>query len=260
MQDTIGRFRTDLEAELLQLRRELQTQTYTPGAYRETTITRPKRRMIIAAPFRDRNVSNRVLPGGSWNNNANNARCANRDNNNPDNANNNIGFRCVRGIREGAGGHTCPLRAGGVCQSTDCRSVPSESPPVAACFPEYLPGNEYAGVIGAGSWKISERPDDDLRKPSLPIHALRIGTIRAPGKVAAGHRPILPSRRDRLQRAAPQISPDSIGTVSRVSKPAGRCGSNALELPTLRRFGNRRYGRFGNLRYSSVSYTPGSKH
>jgi hypothetical protein len=31
MQDTIGRFRTDLEAELLQLRRELQTQTYTPG-------------------------------------------------------------------------------------------------------------------------------------------------------------------------------------------------------------------------------------
>jgi formylglycine-generating enzyme required for sulfatase activity len=48
-------------------------------------------------------VSNRVLRGGNWNNNANNARCANRNNNNPDNANNNIGFRCVRGIREGAG-------------------------------------------------------------------------------------------------------------------------------------------------------------
>ena len=56
MQDTIGRFRTDLEAELLQLRRELLTQTYTPGTYRETIITRPKRRMISAAPFRDRVV------------------------------------------------------------------------------------------------------------------------------------------------------------------------------------------------------------
>jgi retron-type reverse transcriptase len=56
MQDTIGRFRTDLEPELLRLRRELLTKTYTPGAYRETIITRPKRRMISAAPFRDRVV------------------------------------------------------------------------------------------------------------------------------------------------------------------------------------------------------------
>ena len=44
-----------------------------------------------------------MLRGGNWNNNANNARCAYRNNNNPANANNNIGFRCVRGIREGAG-------------------------------------------------------------------------------------------------------------------------------------------------------------
>lgn len=54
MQDTIGRFRTDLEAELVGLRRELMDQTYAPGPYRETIITRPKRRMISAAPFRDR--------------------------------------------------------------------------------------------------------------------------------------------------------------------------------------------------------------
>ena len=86
-------------------------------------------------------MSNRVLRGGNWNNNANNARCANR-NNNPNNANNNIGFRCVRGIREGAGGNTCPLRAGGMRESTDFRSVPSESPPDAACFPVVIPGNE----------------------------------------------------------------------------------------------------------------------
>ncbi len=37
----------------------------------------------------------RVVRGGSWNNNRNNARCAIRNRNNPDNYNNNIGFRVV---------------------------------------------------------------------------------------------------------------------------------------------------------------------
>ena len=37
--------------------------------------------------------NNRVLRGGSWNNNAQNCRSAYRNNNNPDNANNNYGFR-----------------------------------------------------------------------------------------------------------------------------------------------------------------------
>jgi hypothetical protein len=40
----------------------------------------------------------RVLRGGSWNNNNNNARSANRNNNTPDNINNNIGFRCARSL------------------------------------------------------------------------------------------------------------------------------------------------------------------
>ena len=56
MQDTIGRFRTDLERELLQLRHQLLEQSYRPGGYREKLILRPKRRMISAAPFRDRVV------------------------------------------------------------------------------------------------------------------------------------------------------------------------------------------------------------
>lgn len=34
-----------------------------------------------------------MLRGGSWNNNERNARCANRNRNNPNNRNNNIGFR-----------------------------------------------------------------------------------------------------------------------------------------------------------------------
>ncbi|MBF2052019.1 MAG: SUMF1/EgtB/PvdO family nonheme iron enzyme [Candidatus Sericytochromatia bacterium] len=41
--------------------------------------------------------SNRVNRGGSWNNNARNARSAYRNNNTPDNRNNNLGFRLVRG-------------------------------------------------------------------------------------------------------------------------------------------------------------------
>ena len=36
---------------------------------------------------------NRVKRGGSWNNNADNAARAYRDNNNPDNSNNNLGLR-----------------------------------------------------------------------------------------------------------------------------------------------------------------------
>jgi formylglycine-generating enzyme required for sulfatase activity len=39
--------------------------------------------------------SNRVIRGGSWNNNAINCRAANRNNNWPDNRNNNLGFRFV---------------------------------------------------------------------------------------------------------------------------------------------------------------------
>jgi len=37
----------------------------------------------------------RVLRGGSWNNNDNNLRAANRNRNNADNRNNNNGFRLV---------------------------------------------------------------------------------------------------------------------------------------------------------------------
>ena len=41
----------------------------------------------------------RVLRGGSWNNKPNNLRCANRNRNNPDNRNNNNGFRCVKSLK-----------------------------------------------------------------------------------------------------------------------------------------------------------------
>ncbi len=40
-------------------------------------------------------LDRRVLRGGSFNNNQRNVRCAYRNNNNPDNRNDNIGFRVV---------------------------------------------------------------------------------------------------------------------------------------------------------------------
>ncbi|MBP8000106.1 MAG: SUMF1/EgtB/PvdO family nonheme iron enzyme [Chloroflexi bacterium] len=39
-----------------------------------------------------------MVRGGSWNNNHRNARVGIRNNNNPDNSNNNIGFRLVSHI------------------------------------------------------------------------------------------------------------------------------------------------------------------
>ena len=64
----------------------------------------------------------RVLRGGSFNNNARNARCAYRNNNDPDNRNNNIGFRVV--VSTFFGRRNCPAgfkpfraeaKNGGVC-------------------------------------------------------------------------------------------------------------------------------------------------
>jgi len=52
----VAAFEYRLEDNLLQLQRELQDQTYHPGAYTSFYIHDPKRRLISAAPFRDRVV------------------------------------------------------------------------------------------------------------------------------------------------------------------------------------------------------------
>ncbi len=49
-------FNARIELELEQLQRELLEKTYRPGAYRTFEIYEPKRRMISAAPYRDRVV------------------------------------------------------------------------------------------------------------------------------------------------------------------------------------------------------------
>ena len=63
----------------------------------------------------------RVLRGGAFHNNARNARCADRNHNNPDNRNDNNGFRVVASTLSKSGNTWrgfAPFRAeenGGVC-------------------------------------------------------------------------------------------------------------------------------------------------
>ncbi len=52
----VAAFEYCLEENLLQLQEELRTRTYMPGGYRSFIIHEPKRRLISAAPFRDRVV------------------------------------------------------------------------------------------------------------------------------------------------------------------------------------------------------------
>ena len=52
----VSAFEFDMEQNLLQLQRELCDQTYRPGPYHNFYIREPKRRLVSAAPFRDRVV------------------------------------------------------------------------------------------------------------------------------------------------------------------------------------------------------------
>ena len=54
--ESTSAFLFDLEVEVLRLERELRDGSWRPGGYRTFVITDPKRRLISAAPFRDRVV------------------------------------------------------------------------------------------------------------------------------------------------------------------------------------------------------------
>jgi retron-type reverse transcriptase len=58
--DSVLSFNYNLENELLQLKVELETQIYEPGAYKTFTILEPKPRIISAAPYRDRIVHHAI--------------------------------------------------------------------------------------------------------------------------------------------------------------------------------------------------------
>lgn len=54
-------FFRDLERNLISLRRELESRSYSPGEYRTFWISEPKQRLISAAPFRDRVVHHALV-------------------------------------------------------------------------------------------------------------------------------------------------------------------------------------------------------
>ncbi|MBM4430327.1 MAG: RNA-dependent DNA polymerase, partial [Chloroflexi bacterium] len=55
-QPAVAAFEFDLEGQLLRLQEELRNRTYRPGPYRSFYVQEGKRRLISAAPFRDRVV------------------------------------------------------------------------------------------------------------------------------------------------------------------------------------------------------------
>lgn len=56
----VDQFKINLEKELFQLRDDLFSKTYQPGEYYNFYITEPKRRLVSAAPFRDRVVHHAI--------------------------------------------------------------------------------------------------------------------------------------------------------------------------------------------------------
>lgn len=54
--DNVLRFNYRTERELARLKEELESKTYQPGSYRTFQIVEPKKRLISAAPYRDRVV------------------------------------------------------------------------------------------------------------------------------------------------------------------------------------------------------------
>jgi hypothetical protein len=59
--DVVQRFEFHQERELLRLQRELESGEYRPGPFTTHRITRPKPRLISAAPYRDRVVHHAVM-------------------------------------------------------------------------------------------------------------------------------------------------------------------------------------------------------
>jgi RNA-directed DNA polymerase len=60
-QTAAAHFEYDLEKNLVELEHDLRDETYQPGGYQSFYIQRPKRRLINAAPFRDRVVHHALM-------------------------------------------------------------------------------------------------------------------------------------------------------------------------------------------------------
>lgn len=60
-QPSVASFEFDLESNLITIENELREESYLPGGYQNFVIGSPKRRLISAAPFRDRVVHHALM-------------------------------------------------------------------------------------------------------------------------------------------------------------------------------------------------------
>jgi hypothetical protein len=96
----------------------------------------------------------RVLRGGSFNNNQRNARCAYRNNNDPDNRNDNIGFRVVVSHDF----YNTPEMRIGLPADAPRRRIKAGATLALAALPYFFPRPLGEGLKVRAAGRISNRP------------------------------------------------------------------------------------------------------
>ena len=171
--------------------RELQTRATAMIAYTATSGGESFRRALLAkrefgvVAMDGPSGSNRVLRGGTWNNNADNCRVANRNNNSPGNTNNNIGFRPVRSSEE------TPQRA----QDSDPAAIPSATPRAVRQTKNARPvpviaAEAAANAPGGSVW----RANSDRETGILPV--MEDSASRLSAHETTGWKPVVHDRQD----------------------------------------------------------------
>ncbi len=96
-----------------------------------------------------------MLRGGAWNNQQNNARCAARNQNNPNNRNNNIGVRVVVShIFLPPAGNTTGWPSGGCVVEAIIKKWRGLSAPQEQSPHKRFPGGRLAGAARCGTGQI----------------------------------------------------------------------------------------------------------
>jgi hypothetical protein len=151
-------------------------------------------------------IESRVLRGGSWNNNQDNARADNRNHNHPNNRNNNIGFRVV------CSSHIFPhLPRPGAFQrrAREQGFAPANRAHFRHCPPTTVGGPRRGREDGAGA----SRP----RGPASPGRRAHTAEGRRPGLLLPGAPSVRPVPRglDRAGRAPAAHQPGRAGPGAR---------------------------------------------
>jgi hypothetical protein len=168
----------------------------------------------------ERPPSSRVLRGGSWNNNPQNLRSANRNRNQPDNRNNNVGFRVASTLCAGAIAITIAMGA------HDKRSGPFMMTTVGA---RVELGARYRGGACPGRRTGSRR--------RRRFRSIRSAALAAASSIFALCESTTPSRccgtttgtaPKRMREPSSHLTRNSVGCAFEKSQPLGCCDAQSL--------------------------------